>query len=425
MYCYNCGKKIKDDSRFCPFCGAEQSEKTGLKKQHKILIISLILFLCLIGCGIFFLHPGKDATADQPTDTVSQEENQESAESAPLSTLLFASDFQKEEGWGEPIDNLMDLIGVAAADGKTPDEIIICGDFTNDRNLHDYQISPEESIGTILSEVPAKYPTITEDNILFEQGNHDQLTESISESGLHEFDDYLVYVLNTENDFPWKQGKVAGSLDKVTKAAEEMKDCFDELIKNGETRPVIIAGHVPLHFSGRTSSLHTTGDNLYSSIMFDVVNDAAKSLDIIYLFGHNHTKGWDCYLGQSCIFKSTGDSILIPEYSEGSMTTDTYSVETLNFTYMNAGYVGHCMNCSPDEVDAGTVDQYKAADDTLTVTTCEVYKDKIVLTRYSEDGVYPLSSAGCASPYYDDSDLIPAKYYSTQIDSPWEIDRKQ
>ena len=341
-----------------------------------------------------------------------------------IKTLFFASDYQEEIGWDAPSETLTSLIRAAKDDGKEIDEFIICGDYTNDRVLHDYQLSPEESISEIRDIVLSECPDLSAENILFSQGNHDQLTGSLASSGLHEYDDYLVYVLNTERDFPWKQGKVSGSLDKVKNTAKAMNDCFTELIGSGETRPVIIAGHVPLHFTGRTSSLHTTGDNLYSSNLFDVINKAGESLDITFLFGHNHTKGWDCYLGQSCVFKTAGDEILIPEYSESDLTSDEYSVETLNFTYMNAGYVGHCMNCSPDEIDAGTADQYKAADDTLTATVCEIYNDKIVYTRYSKDGVYQLSSAGCANPYLDDSGLIPEQYYSEQIDSPVTVIRK-
>ena len=26
MYCMNCGKQIRDGARFCPFCGADQSD---------------------------------------------------------------------------------------------------------------------------------------------------------------------------------------------------------------------------------------------------------------------------------------------------------------------------------------------------------------------------------------------------------------
>ena len=197
-------------------------------------------------------------------------------------------------------------------------------------------------------------------------------------------------------------------IDILRVAREDGKD-IDELIASRDKRPVFIATHVPLHFSGRTSSLHTTGDNMYSSVLFDVINEAGKDLDIFFTFGHNHSKGWDCYLGESCIYMTVGDEILIPEYSEGAANSNTYKVEKLNFTYFNAGYIGYCMNTSP------------VADDTLTATVCEIYADKIVLTRYSEDGEYQLESEGTANPFFDDTDLIPSEYYSDEDDSPQTI----
>ncbi len=355
-----------------------QNDKNQSKKIIAVTAIVLMSVFTLVACG------SSGGSSDSQAKT----------------TILFASDYQEQEDGGAPKDNLTDIIRAVGSDGKIIDEVIICGDYTNDR----VRLSPEESISEIEDVVNAECSGLGADNILFVQGNHDQLTESISASGLHEFKDYLVYVVNTEEDFPWMQGKTAGSLDKVRNTAEEMEICFDELTEKGEDRPIIVAGHVPLHFSGRTSSVHATGDNLYSSLVFNAVNDAAKSLDIIYIFGHNHSKAWDCYLGQGCVYLAAGDNILIPEYTEGELTSDKYTAENLNFTYMNAGYIGYCVDCG-------------AADNTLTVTVCEIYNDKISLMRYSEDGVYPLGSAGCASTYYDDSNLIPDKYYSKKTDS--------
>ena len=68
-------------------------------------------------------------------------------------------------------------------------------------------------------------------------------------------------------------------------------------------------GASALHFSGRASSLYGNGDNLYSSYLFDVINTAAEDLDIVYLYGHNHSKGWDNYIGGSRVFKRPGDTI--------------------------------------------------------------------------------------------------------------------
>ena len=161
----------------------------------------------------------------------------------------------------------------------------------------------------------------------------------------------------------------------MTKSSEDMKACFDSLIEEGETRPVIIAGHVPLHFTARTSSRHTTGDNLYSSLVFDVVNEAAKELDIIYLFGHDHSKGWDCYIGGSSVYKAKGDTILIPEFSEEKPNTDAYTEEKLRFTYLNAGYVGYYMNCGPEEHAAGEKAMMTAA------RMCWGIKDSLIRTR--------------------------------------------
>ncbi|MBE6027397.1 MAG: hypothetical protein E7227_02180 [Clostridiales bacterium] len=367
-------------------------------------------------------------------DAADKDGKKSSADGGPLATLFFASDYQYEEGFDEPSVTLANILKAAKADGKKIDKVIICGDYTNDDVLHDYQLSPDESIEEIRRVVSEECPGINTGSgnaggsgkdILFVQGNHDRMTEQITPTGLYEFDDYLIYVLNTEEDFPWKQGKTSGCLDKVRRSSAAMKECFDGLIRKGETRPVFVAGHVPLHFTARTSSRHTTGDNLYSSLVFDVVNDAAKSLDIVYLFGHDHSKGWDCYLGGSSVYLAKGDDILIPVFSEEKVNTDDYSKETLNFTYMNAGYVGYYMNCANSEYVNGG-EGYHAADETLTGTVFEIYKGKIVITRYDVDGKHVLGHDGEGDPYKGgiDEGLIPASCYSGHMGSPQTLQVK-
>ena len=351
------------------------------------------------------------------TPRESDKEDNDEGNSSNHSTVLFASDYQAQAGFAEPKETLTSLMSSAINGGKTPDEMVICGDFTNDAVLHDYQLSPEDAIAEIKEVAKNEAPDLSEQNMIFVQGNHDAMTESIASSGLHEFDNYLIYVLNTEEDFPWKQGKVSGCHDKVKAAAKSMEECFDELVSKNETRPVFIAGHVPLHFTARTSSRHTTGDNLYSSLIFDVVNEAAKTLDVFYMYGHNHSKGWDCYMGGAAVYKTAGDSLLLPVFNDSDLTTDRFEEKALNFTYMNAGYTGYYMNCAPSEYDG---ESYKAADEALTATICEVYKDRVEITRYDADGVHVLGAAGASNPYKGgiDEGLIDSKYYSKETSSP-------
>lgn len=395
------------------------------KKKHTIWFI--IAGAVLIAALLFMLpasldKPGKETSQDKVTAESEAESEQPAGNTAPEAVIFCASDYQEEPGWDAPSANLAAILD-AAVSGING--FIMCGDYTNDARLYDYQLSPDESISEIRGIVRDKAPDVSEDSMIFIQGNHDAMTDEISSSGLHEFDDYLVYVLNTQNDFPWKQGKTAGALSKVKASSEALGACLTELADRGETRPVIIAGHVPLHFTARTSSRHTTGDNMYSSLVFDVVNEAGKDLDIIYLFGHNHSKGWDCYMGGSSVMRKAGDSVLIPELNETSVTTDKYTEETLTFTYMNAGYTGYYMNCGPEELNKGTWKEYDAADTALTGTVIEIYGDRVEISRYAADGLHDLSSAGEADPYKGgiDAGLIDESRYGREIKSPQIIKR--
>lgn len=403
------------------------TERRRRRSRQAAVLLMLIIMTTAAGAYILHLHSKSYGGSAINISNENEQSDQTSTEQAELlATLFFTSDYQYEDGWDKPAETLESILEAVEADGKNLNAAVFCGDYTNDSNLHDYQLSPDKSIQEIREITHTAYPEITEDNKIFVQGNHDALTDSISESGLHEFDNYLIYVLNTENDFPWKQGKVSGCLNKVTRAAGEMRECFARLIEEGETRPVFIAGHVPLHYTARTSSMHTTGDNLYSSLIFDVVNEAADSLDIVYLFGHNHSKGWDCYLGGGSVYLGVGEQMLIPEFTETDITSDRYTAKTLNFTYMNAGYSGYYMNCSDDEVTAGMVDDYRAADMALTGTICEIYQDRLVLSRYSGDGLYMLGAEGEFDPYKGgiDKDLIGNENYSAEISSPQAVSRK-
>ena len=396
--------------------------KTDPGKRKRIVLILLAELLILAAAAGFVLYshdlPGRK---DAPAQTAETQEQTETAD-VPSSTLFFTSDYQYEDGFGRPADNLSGILDAAAGGGKSIDSVIVCGDYTNEHGRDNYQLSPEPSITEIRDLVSQKISEEAAGGIIFVQGNHDSMTESLAESGLHEYDDHLVYVLNTQADFPWCQGKTAGCLDKIKRSSAEMDACFDKLIENGETKPVIIAGHVPLHFTARTSSRHSTGDNMYSSLIFDVVNEAGKSLDIVYLFGHNHSKGWDCYMGGSAVYKPAGDTLLVPVLDEKAISTDSYTEEKLNFTYLNAGYTGYYMNCSYKDDKS----RYNAADMTLTGTVCEIYPDRLVLTRYDSEGVHNMGSDGEGDPYKGgiDAGLIPSDQYSSAKESPQTVERK-
>ena len=339
------------------------------------------------------------AEASMSSSAVAQEETQ------PRAVLVFGSDFQSEEGWPDPADTVNGLLDAVYADGWEPDNYIFCGDYSNEPGHYNYDIDPGPGVQKLRELVKAHDETVSQENLIFVQGNHDAMTDALSAPGLHEFPDYLVYVLNAQSEFPWKQGK-EGLNKTVRRGAKRLDQCLSELAERGEQRPIFLAAHVPLHFSGRTSPLHTTGDNLYARKLFRVIDRWAPKLNLVYLYGHNHSKGWDSYLGGSCVFRAPGDTLLVP-VEEGGSVTSSYEEETLQFTYLNAGFLGYFSG--------------GGGESSLTCTVCEIWEDHLSFTRYDEEGVHRLSAAGTANPWADDRELIPEACYGTELASPQRV----
>ena len=123
------------------------------------------------------------------------------------------------------------------------------------------------------------------------------------------------------------------------------------------------------------------GDNVYAKDIFDVLQNAADhGLHIIFMFGHNHSNGWDDYLGGANIFLAPGSSINIAE--NGSQTA--YTAETLKFTYMNAGYVGYYKHHNTASGSIGPTPTYDIAD--MTMTSFEISGSEVVIKRFNTTG---------------------------------------
>lgn len=232
----------------------------------------------------------------------------------------------------------------------------------------------ESSVGkqALQEAVQAVYGTDMRE--VYVQGNHDPLpllTNGIlSPEGANDTESYGVFVIH-EKDYMWGNDDP----ETIRAAANSLRSYLDKKIAENYQKPVFVVSHLPLHYSMRT---YYDGDCSYANYIFDVLNEAgARGLSIIYMFGHNHSHGWDDYLGGASIYLEPGDEILI---AQGSKTD--FSEETLAFTYMNTGYVG-CYS-----------DMGSGVDRALTMTVFEIKGRHVLVSRYSASGLHNLKSAG-------------------------------
>lgn len=320
-------------------------DQTILRKEREVtkkLLCITVALVMMFFCGIVDVSAADDGTT----------------------TILAFSDFQHPDGneagakQAAAVLEKMATLGFTTADG-----FICCGDY-------DYE-TVESAQGILaIKNVIDQYVS---GDMVFTQGNHDKAgTDGLSPSGNCDPSNgaYGVFNIN-EDDYA-----VAGGYEStVEKTAENLAAYLNEKLAAGFDKPIFITSHLPLHYNMRTFN---DGDAMYARYLFDVLNEAAeKGLNIIYLFGHNHSNGWDDYLGGSSVFLTKGDQILVCH-----TTQETFRKKTLNFTYMNAGYMGYY----------GKVTQ--GSDTALTMTTFVITDTEVTITRYDEDGIHTLKSEG-------------------------------
>lgn len=288
------------------------------------------------------------------------------------STVVIAgSDFQNPSGNTAGAQTVTNILAKMQDAGYTEaDGFLFCGDYSYGYN------QAEAGINALKNAVTGIYSTLEDSRMVFVEGNHDEASASgLATSGAHDADAYGVYVIN-EKDYMWYNDDEA----TIKNTAENLKSYLDGKRDEGYAKPIFVVSHLPLHYSMRT--LKGGGDGKYANYIFDVLNEAgAAGLNIIFLYGHDHSNGWDDYLGGAAVYLAKGDQINIAQASKTE-----FNVETLNFTYMNAGFTGYYEN-------------HNGADDTLTMTVFEIKDDTVTVARYDANGKHNLKSEGVTNSY--------------------------
>ncbi len=295
--------------------------------------------------------------------------------------VLAGSDFQNPNGntAGQSvvsdIFSSMDQDHIYKANG-----FLFCGDY--DYDLSGLTDDTRDGVNALKAVAAEK---VAEENMVFVQGNHDFLDNSyLSPRGNNDpkSGEYGVFVIHN-SDYMWFNKDE----QTIKYTAQRLIDYLNEKLAAGYDKPVFVVSHLPLHYSMRTKN---DGDGQYANYIFDALNDAGKKgLNIIYLYGHDHSNGWDDYLGGASVYLNKGDEILIAQASRTK-----FNKETLNFTYMNAGYVGY-------------YEDHNGLDSKLSMSAFIIKDNQVTVKRYGTDGLIPLKAAGTANAYKNESGYAP------------------
>ena len=299
-------------------------------------------------------------------------------QSDAYATVISASDFQISDITVNYLQILQQM--VAAGYTETPDAILCGGDYNG-------YTGTATDVQKIFDDTRTVYPGMTDDKFVIVQGNHDDPPhELLTPSGFHEFQDFVVYSIN-EDDFKTGQSGRSGYDAVVQERAEDIRANLSNMVATGDTRPVFVITHIPFHHTSRSSY----GDNLYSKYIVDVLNEMGQYLDIISLFGHNHSGSYDDYIGGSVNYIARGETMRVPIPDTAQQGATGYTEETLNFTYMNCGYVGYSSNAN-----SGT------STNVLTAGLFELCPTTIELSRYSTSGLYTTETIDLINPKVTD-----------------------
>ncbi|MBR3779516.1 MAG: hypothetical protein IKL13_07370 [Clostridia bacterium] len=297
----------------------------------------------------------------------------EGIEATEEDTILIAfSDFQDKSGVASGKKTLQNLVATLENHGlKTADGVLFAGDLNASGSYTDpSSINQNKQSIKAIKEV---FEPIVGENIIFAQGNHDLAsTPGLSPNGNNDpaTGEYGLYLIPEDQYGEW-----GNTSSETKKAAAELKAYLDAKAAANWKKPIFVVNHIPLHWGNRTLK---DGSGSQGYQLVDVLNEGgAKGLNIIYLFGHNHSSGYDDFLGSSAIYLKKGDKMQVAHGTKYEVET-----ETINFTYMNAGYVGYNSSNDPK------------ADTALTLSVFLIRGNEVIITRYDANGVHNLKSKG-------------------------------
>ena len=348
--------------------------------------LCIIMVLSMIGCS-----QENPSNIDQTQQNDGEQlEVEQQSEQEPI-TVIACSDFQNPGGSEEGANTVSSILSIIKESHPEADGFICAGDYDYDMSIYIGEETTVDGVSSLSNTIEQVYPDIK--HMVYTSGNHDVYSaDGLSESGDNDPEDggYGVYAIN-EDDYMWASnpcysesysGKTAQEI--ISGTAAGLEEYLSEKASEQFTQPIFIVSHLPLHYNLRT---RLDGDAMYANLIFDVVNKYAEAgLNIIYLYGHDHSNGWDDYLGGSAVFLHKGDSINIAQSSKF-----VFDEEKLAFTYMNAGFVGY-------------YDNHNGADDALTMSVFEIYDDRVEISRYDSEGIHNLKSAGVHNFYKGESD---------------------
>ena len=304
----------------------------------------------------------------------------------PLTAVYAASDFQPYDGnYDDPEQGklcMQTILRQMKKDGYDIRGALLCGDYSKTGNTWT-NVMPEQNDAGIaaIAQVLEEELGLDHGAAVYVQGNHDPAdTEGLDPAGANDTEYYGVFVLH-EDDYQWKQGtgNNTGNGDTDAKASAEaaaaaLEGYLQAKAEQRYDRPIFICSHIPLHYSYRTFVMSSL-DNIYAGHVFDVLNEYGEQLNIIFLFGHNHSDTHDDYLGGSAVYLPVGDPILVPNKEDGK----NFDEHTLTFTYLNAGYLGYYDG--------------RCAGSGLSSTVFAVYEDRVEVARYGYEEKDGVSSA--------------------------------
>ncbi len=241
--------------------------------------------------------------------------------------LAFSDLHESWDNLGKALDHTLET-----NDGYLPACVIASGDFANDKYTGDGQELPAAFTEKILNRVRLQLAGL---NTFWVAGNHDNLQAvAAANAGFTPPDGFVLLELDYE--------KTAAGGEAFR---EELQTELEEICVSNQNAWVILSAHTGLHTIGVDPDSAASGIRAWSggagynlpesSEIIKILNDyAAKGLNLIYLFGHNHTQK------EAEFLKSPGQIIVSTE----DAALGTCKTNTIQFYYGHAGYLTHTKN---------------------------------------------------------------------------------